>query len=233
MSRSPAKRFKRPGAKYGMNELGYPGAVELCSHPENYGRQAPARPNRAAIGLALYVECSPPGAHQVKLCSRPENYGPPRNHACAREIGSGPVIAHCAGAIGNGWRGTAGHCSTVGGPTSAGLQILIARMRRELTGSGEVSSIGSLEKRNSRQSRFQSGGCQLSPRSLPVELWMKCILVQAGQTTGEWRSFASSGASASQCCTFIPVLGHLNRMGRAMTGFHVRARAPAKFRIIT
>jgi len=52
-----------------MNELGYPGAVELCSHPENYGRQAPARPNRAAIGLALYVECSPPGAHPVKSAS--------------------------------------------------------------------------------------------------------------------------------------------------------------------
>src|SRR5260370_14416849 len=53
-----------------------------------------------------------------------------------------------------------------------------------------------------------------SPSSLPVELWMKCILLQAEHATAEYRSFASSGtSSASQCCTFIPVLGHLNRMG--------------------
>ena len=51
-----------------------------------------------------------------------------------------------------------------------------------------------------------------SPNSLPVELCMKCVLPHATQTTGEWLSFASSGASASQCCTFIPVWGHLNRI---------------------
>jgi len=71
-----------------------------------------------------------------------------------------------------------------------------------------------------------SGLPYLSPSSLPVELWMKCILVQAGHTTGEWRSFASSGGSASQCCTFIPVLGHLNRMGWAMIGHSCQSPWP-------
>jgi hypothetical protein len=54
------------------------------------------------------------------------------------------------------------------------------------------------------------------PNTSPVELRMKCVLVQARHTTGEWWSFLSSGMSASQCCTFIPVSGHLNMMGRAI-----------------
>jgi hypothetical protein len=47
---------------------------------------------------------------------------------------------------------------------------------------------------------------------------MKCVLEQAGHATGEWLSLAFSGTSASQCCTFIPVWGHLKRMGRSMVG---------------
>jgi hypothetical protein len=43
------------------------------------------------------------------------------------------------------------------------------------------------------------------PSSLPVELLMKCSLVQAGQAKALWVSTWSSGASSSQCCTFRPV----------------------------
>jgi hypothetical protein len=45
---------------------------------------------------------------------------------------------------------------------------------------------------------------------------MKCVLAQAGQATGEWLSLAASGSSGSRCCTYIPVWGHLNRIGRVM-----------------
>lgn len=47
---------------------------------------------------------------------------------------------------------------------------------------------------------------------------MKCILAQAGQATGEWLSLAASGSSGSRCCTYIPVSGHLNRIGQVMRG---------------
>jgi len=62
------------------------------------------------------------------------------------------------------------------------------------------------------------------PSTSPVELRMKCVLVQARHTTGEWWSFLSSGMSASQCCTFIPVSGHLNMMGRAIKRKNTRLR---------
>jgi hypothetical protein len=58
----------------------------------------------------------------------------------------------------------------------------------------------------------------VTPSSLPLELWMKWVLAQAGHATGEWLSFASSGTSASLCCTFIPVWGHLKTMGLSMIG---------------
>ena len=45
---------------------------------------------------------------------------------------------------------------------------------------------------------------------------MKCTLAQAGQVTDTWRSCASFDVSSSQCCTFIPVWGHLNKIGRSM-----------------
>jgi hypothetical protein len=62
------------------------------------------------------------------------------------------------------------------------------------------------------------------PSTSPVELRMKCVLVQARHTTGEWWSFLSSGMSAGQCCTFIPVSGHLNMMGRAIKRKNTRLR---------
>ena len=43
-------------------------------------------------------------------------------------------------------------------------------------------------------------------------------MAQAGHATGVWISFASSGGSASQCCTYFPVWGHLNKICRAMRG---------------
>lgn len=55
-----------------------------------------------------------------------------------------------------------------------------------------------------------------SPSSLPVDVLMKWSLVQAGHLTGVWVASSSAGVSASQCCTFIPVREHLNRMGLAM-----------------
>jgi hypothetical protein len=49
-----------------------------------------------------------------------------------------------------------------------------------------------------------------SPRSLPVKLLMKCSLWQAAQTTDPCVALtASSDTAGSQCCTFIPVCGHL------------------------
>ena len=45
---------------------------------------------------------------------------------------------------------------------------------------------------------------------------MKCTLAQAGQVTDTWRSCASFDVSSNQCCTFIPVWGHLNKIGRSM-----------------
>ena len=53
-----------------------------------------------------------------------------------------------------------------------------------------------------------------SPNNLPVELWIKCTLAHAGQETGICTLFASSGGCVSQCCTFMPVWGHLNMIGR-------------------
>lgn len=58
-----------------------------------------------------------------------------------------------------------------------------------------------------------------SPSSLPVDLLMKCRLVQAAQITGSRVAPAGSpGSSASQCCTFNPVRGHLNTIWRPMPG---------------
>jgi hypothetical protein len=55
-----------------------------------------------------------------------------------------------------------------------------------------------------------AGWAHSSPRSLPVKLLMKCSLWQAAQTTDLWVPLGSSSdATGSQCCTFIPVCGHL------------------------
>jgi hypothetical protein len=45
---------------------------------------------------------------------------------------------------------------------------------------------------------------------------MKCLLLQAKHTTPVWLSFSPSGTSGSQCCTCIPVCGHVNIIGRDM-----------------
>jgi len=58
---------------------------------------------------------------------------------------------------------------------------------------------------------------------------MKWVVAQAGQITGEWLSLAPSGASSSQCCTFIPVWGHLNTIGWAMASNMPVAAAPENY----
>jgi hypothetical protein len=70
---------------------------------------------------------------------------------------------------------------------------------------------GAQRFRESRSERMDRGSkrSHLSPKSLPVEVSMKCSLVQAWQTTGLCVPFGTSGASDSQCCTFSPVRGHL------------------------
>ena len=70
---------------------------------------------------------------------------------------------------------------------------------------------GAQRFRESRSERMDRGSkrSHLSPKSLPVEVSMKCSLVQAWQTTALCVPFGTSGASDSQCCTFSPVRGHL------------------------
>lgn len=56
----------------------------------------------------------------------------------------------------------------------------------------------------------------LSLKVLPLATLTKCSEAQAGQRTGTCVSAASEVVPTSQCCTFMPVRGHLKMMLRSM-----------------
>jgi len=55
-----------------------------------------------------------------------------------------------------------------------------------------------------------------SLKVLPLATLTKCSEAQAGHRTGTCVSAASEAVPGSQCCTFIPVRGHLKMTLRSM-----------------
>ncbi|MGX1169855.1 hypothetical protein AB7M16_006121 [Bradyrhizobium sp. USDA 372] len=51
---------------------------------------------------------------------------------------------------------------------------------------------------------------------LPLATLTKCSEAQAGQRTGTCVSAASEAVPGSQCCTFMPVRGHLKMTLRSI-----------------